>query len=419
MIQVEILSQGDEVVSGQVVDSNAAEIARAVEGLGLHVLRHGAVRDDAQQIAAALRCAAGRAQEVICTGGLGPTLDDCTAEAAALAFDLPLEERPAALQQVQARYAAFKRPLDEAGRRQARIPAGAALLENRWGTAPGFAVDSGGARLWFLPGVPREMRPMLRAHVLPGLRKRHATQPRRVVTLRCLGLHESRLQQCLRPLRLPLGLRLGYRAVVPEVQVKLYVRQGVEEPVVQGALQELRGALGRAVFGVEDEQAGLRSGPIAAVVGRALAARGETVATAESCTAGRVAAAITAVPGSSQWFMEGAVVYSDAAKRRQCGVPPEVLETHGAVSEPVARALAEGIRRRAGTSWGLSATGIAGPGGGTEEKPLGTVHIAVAGAGGTTWRRLRLPGDREMVMGLTVGSVLDLLRRRLEGGAHL
>jgi len=410
LAEVEILSQGDEVLFGEVVDTNAAEIARAITDLGLPVGRHACVGDDPEAIAALLIEAAERATEVICTGGLGPTADDHTADAVARAFGLALHEHPRALEQVRARYARLGRELDATGRRQARLPQGARLLENRWGTAPGFALDRRPARLWFLPGVPVEMRAMLGAHVLPALRERYPDlAPGRTVVFRCLGLGESRAQLLLADISAP-GLRVGYRAALPEVQIKLRFAQGADPGVAEAVVAGVRCRLGAAIFAEED---GAPAGPLEEIVARLLLERGQTLATAESCTAGRLAAALTRLSGSSAWFAEGAVVYSNAAKERACGVPHTLLETCGAVSEPVARALAEGVRARAGTTWGLATTGIAGPTGGSPEKPVGTVHIAVAGPDGTAHRALWLPGDREQVMARAVAGVLNLLRETL------
>jgi len=407
LAEVEILSQGDEVLEGEVADTNAAEIARAVVDLGLPVGRHACVGDDPAAIAALLFEAAERATEVICTGGLGPTADDHTAAAVAEAFGLALCEHPRALEQVRARYARRGRDLDETGRRQARIPAGARVLENAAGTAPGFVLDRPPARLWCLPGVPSEMRAMLARHVLPALRARYPDlAPARLVRFRCLGLPESRAQLLLGDVARP-GVRVGYRAVLPEVQVKLRFAPDLAPGAVERILAETGARLGASVFAVED---GEQVGAIEEVVGRLLLARGQTVAAAESCTAGRLCAALTRLPGSSGYFLEGAVVYANEAKERTCGVPRALIEAHGAVSEAVARALAEGVRARAGSTWGLATTGIAGPGGGTPEKPVGTVHVAVAGPVGTRHLALRLVGDREEVMARAVAAVLGLLR---------
>ena len=411
--ELEILSQGDEVVQGYTVDTNAAWIAQRATELGLAVGRHASVGDDPAAIAGLLFEAADRATEIVCTGGLGPTDDDHTADAVAAAFGLALRVHPQALEQIRARYATFGRELDVTGQRQARIPAGARLLENRWGTAPGFVVERWPCRLWFLPGVPREMKRMMEAHVIPGWRKRYPQlEAGRLVTVRCVGLGESRAQLLLRGLEHP-AVRLGFRAAVPEVQIKLRFEADADEAFVAEYVEQVRGVVERWAYTVQDSTVPGSGGSLEGVVGRALLARGETVATAESCTAGRVAAALTRKPGSSAWMLEGAVVYSNAAKERLCGVPAAMLEEHGAVSEPVALALAQGVRQRSGATWGLATTGIAGPGGGTEDKPVGTVHIAVAGPEGTAHRLLRLPGDRQHVMDLSVASVLKLLHEQL------
>ncbi len=413
MPELEIVSQGDEVVQGFTVDTNAAWIAKRATEQGLPVGRHASVGDEPAAIAGLLFEAAERATELVCTGGLGPTDDDHTAQAVAEAFGLELREHPEAVEQIRARYAAFGRELDETGRRQARIPEGARLLENRWGTAPGFVLERWPCRLWFLPGVPREMKKMMEAWVIPGWRKRYPQlAPGRLITLRCIGLPESQAQLKLRGLEHP-AVRVGYRAALPEVQIKLRFEVEATEDFVQERVAAVRAAVRRWVYTVEDSASPVSDASIEAVVGRALLDRRETVATAESCTAGRVAAALTRRPGSSAWMLEGAVVYSNAAKQRLCGVPATMIEEHGAVSEPVARALAEGVRARSGATWGLATTGIAGPGGGTEDKPVGTVHIAVAGPEGTAHRVFCLPGDRERVMARTVGFLLKLLHEQL------
>lgn len=403
----EIVSQGDEVLSGAVLDSNAAEISAALLGAGLVVARRVTVGDDLDAIATVLREAAGRAREVVCTGGLGPTEDDLTAEAVSVAFGVPLERRQEALDQLAAWGRRWNRPVNEASLRQARLPVGADLLENHWGTAPGFRVTVGPCRLWFFPGVPREMRGMVRAYLVPDLRERYRLPAEVLVTLRTLGYGESVVQEKLAGLAWP-GIRVGYRALLPETQVKLYLAPAVPSAVRDEAVAAVRERLGSSVFGLD-------SGPIEEVVGALLGSRGETVATAESCTGGRLAAAFTRVPGSSAWFLEGAVTYSNGAKVRCLGVDPATLDRHGAVSEAVARQMAEGIRRAAGATWGIGTTGVAGPGGGSAEKPVGTVHLAVAGPGGTTHRVLQGPGEREVVMERAVGSALDLLRRCIQG----
>lgn len=404
MVRFDVVSQGEELVSGSTVDTNASRICQALGGAGLVPGRIVTVGDEPDAIRDVLREAAERSAVVVCTGGLGPTSDDYTAEAAAAAFGRGLREDPVALRQIEERYASRKRPMPPSNRKQALLPEGAEVLENALGTAPGFLVDTGKALLFCLPGPPFEMQAMLDAHVLPRVRERHRLPPRRTVLLRCIGIPESVAGQKMEGFARP-GVVIGYRASMPEVQVKLHLEPGIDAaPLVE----EARARLGDVVFGVD-------TGPLAEVVGARLRARGETVAVAESCTGGRLAAAITGVPGASDYFLGGALVYSNAEKVRQCGVDPDAMAEHGAVSEVVARQLAEGVAARVGSTWGIGVTGVAGPGGGSPEKPVGTVHIALSGPGGTRHRKVYLPFDRERVMVFGVGAALDLLRRATHG----
>ncbi len=396
----DVLSQGEEILSGALVDTNTSFTCATLGALGLVPNRAACVGDVLEDIRNALREAAARSDIVVCTGGLGPTSDDLTAEAAALAFERELHEDPVALAQIEARYASRNRTMPPANRKQAVVPQGAVILENHLGTAPGFRLDVEGSTLFFLPGPPFEMRPMVEAYVVTWARTHLAIVPRRTVLLRCVGLPESVAAQRMAGFERP-GVVLGYRAALPEVHVKLHLAPELDAaPLVA----EARARLGDHVFGVD-------CGPLEEVVGSSLRARGETVAVAESCTGGRLGAALTSVPGASAYFLGGALVYSNAEKVRQCGVREDVLSTHGAVSEAVARALAEGIRSATGATWGVGVTGIAGPGGGTPEKPVGLVHLAVAGPDGTRATQLRAPYDRPRIMQFAVGAALDLLRR--------
>jgi nicotinamide-nucleotide amidase len=369
----------------------------------LLAVRVTVVGDEIASIETVIRESAARAAVVVCTGGLGPTSDDLTRNAAAAAFGVDLEESAEAMEQIRERYRSRSRPMPELNRVQALVPRGATLLENPLGTAPGFVWDSGSCLLFFLPGVPFEMRPMLVLQVIPTLRERFALPPRRTVLLRCVSLAESvagsRMEGFERP-----GVTVGYRASFPEVQVKLHVEAGLDATALA---EEARARLGaHHVFGID-------SGPLAAVVGNLLRERGQTVATAESCTAGRIAADLTAAAGSSAFLVGGVVAYSNSVKVELCDVPAELIERDGAVSESVARALAEGVRRRMRSHWGLAVTGVAGPGGGSAEKPVGTVHFACAGPDGTLHEQVRLPYDRLRNLAVSVALALDLLRQGL------
>jgi nicotinamide-nucleotide amidase len=431
--RAEILSQGDEVVTGQIADTNAAWLSEQLVGLGFDVVRHTTVGDRQADIVEVLREIAQRADVCVCTGGLGPTADDLTSGAVAEAFDRPQELDLVALAQIEDRFRAFGRVMAPVNRRQALLPRGSERLDNSWGTAPGFAFstdrrgEGGGTRpgavFFCLPGVPVEMKQMFEARVLPRLVERFAVVPGRLVTLRTVGVGESDVQQALEGLSVAEAV-LGFRTRLPENHVKLRFPAGVSEEVVHRVVTAVLERIGRWVFTVEgvpehSVATDTGGGDLAAVVGRALVARGETLAVAESCTGGRVAAACTAWPGSSAWFTEGAVTYTNASKVRLLGVSASDLATHGAVSEPVAIQMAEGIRLAAGATWGIGITGIAGPDrstglgrGGTEEKPVGTVHLAVAGPR-SAHRVVRFPGHRERIQILSVAAALELLRREL------
>ncbi len=399
----DIISQGEELLAGQGVDTNAPWISSTLQGLGLLPGRVTVVGDDLVDIREVIAESAARSPLVVCTGGLGPTSDDLTREAAAQAFGLELDENADALAQIEARYRSRNRAMPPTNRVQALLPRGATLLENHLGTAPGFAIDAGRSLCFFFPGVPFEMYPMVEQYVLPVARRRFALAPRRTMMLRCVNLAESVAGQRMSGFERE-GVTVGYRASFPEVQVKVHVAEGLDADALAREAVERLGS--RHVFGVN-------TGPLAEVVGGLLRARGQRLATAESCTAGRIAADLTAIAGSSDYFVGGGVVYANAEKVRQCGVPAQLIAEQGAVSEAVARALAEGIARATGADWGLAVTGIAGPGGGSAEKPVGTVHLAVSGPDGTTHEKVRLPYDRPRNLGATVALALDLLRQRL------
>ena len=405
MMEAVVLSQGNELTTGLTVDTNAHFLAGQLQEKGITVIRVITVPDRMDDLVDVLQQAARLAPIVVSTGGLGPTRDDLTSEAVGQAFGWPLELNGVAMDQVRARYAKWNRRMPEINRRQAELPVGATVLENHWGTAPGFSVDVGECRLYFMPGVPREMRPMFQQHVLPNIVERHQLQPPLLHTLRVIGLGESAIEERLSGLELA-GLTIGFRTKSPENQVKLMFSPTTSAASRQAAIDAVRARIGWQAFGLD-------SGDLAEVTGDKLAARGETVALAESCTAGGLSAWLASVPGASRYLMGGAIVYSNAEKTRQTGIPESTIAQHGAVSEAVARGLAEGIRDRVGTTWGIGITGIAGPTGGTEDKPVGTVHYAVAGPKGTVHRCDRFPGDRGRIQRLAGAAALAMLFRGL------
>jgi nicotinamide-nucleotide amidase len=413
-----ILSQGDEVVTGQTPDTNAAWIAEQLTALGLRVVRHVTVGDRVDDIAAALSALAAEADVVVCTGGLGPTDDDLTALAFARAFDRPLRLDEQALADLEAKFRTLGRAMAPSNHKQVLLPERAVRLDNARGTAPGFALDAPGAALVAcLPGVPHEMRAMFEGAVVPRIAVRHALRPGRLVVLHTAGVGESVLQDRIGAFTHPSAV-IGYRARTAEVEVKLRFDADAAEAIVVAVTEDVAARIGSPVYGIEGlpSSAGKPgAGSLAEVIGRALIAQGRTLAIAESCTGGGLSARCTALAGASAWFVEGCVTYTNEAKVERLRVPASLIAAHGAVSEPVARAMAEGIRLTSGATYGLGVTGIAGPDGGTIDKPVGTVHLALATPAGTVHRKLRLTGDRHRIQAHAAVTALDLLRRHLQG----
>lgn len=400
--RAEIVCTGSELVAGRAREANAAWIARRLATHGIETSRVTLVPDDRAAVAAAAREALGRARVVVVTGGLGPTRDDVTRAALARATGRPLAPHPEALARL-ARL--FPDPARRAGnRRQAYLPRGARPLANPVGTAPGVWLSlSGGRCLAAVPGVPREMRLMIDREVLPRLAR---GRPRAVRVLSVFGLPESEVDA--RVGRLPRGVRYAITVDGIRSRVALSAPAGRARRLAAVARILRRRLAGAAVVSGEATLA-------RAALAR-LRARRETLAVAESCTGGRIAAALTAVPGASAVFQEGIVAYADAAKRRRLGVSAGLLRRFGAVSRPVALALARGARRRGRTDWGLSVTGVAGPGGGTPDKPVGLVWVGRAGPGGARARELRLRGDRAAVQTRAAERALLFLYEGLRAG---
>ncbi len=409
-----LLTVGDEILLGQITDTNAAWLSAHLPAAGVHVVRGETVGDTREAIVGALAGATERV--VVVTGGLGATTDDLTREAVAAFADRPLEFRRELYDDLAAFYAWRGRPVPEdAARAMAHAPAGFEALPNPVGTAPGLwgDVTVGGrdVTLVLLPGVPREMRAIAEESVLPRLAAR-ADEAVVWRTLLTVGVPETEIATRLDGLALPDGLGWAFLPSVGTVRVRV-TGVGPDRAAVQAAVdaaaEAAREALGDVVAGEGDAT-------LEGVVLDALAARRWTLATAESCTGGAIAAALTGVPGASRVFAGGIVAYGNPVKTAQLGVPEGLLDKHGAVSEPVVRAMAEGVRAATGATVGVAATGIAGPGGGTPDKPVGTVWIAVASPAGTVARLLRLTPDRATNIARTVVAALDLVRR--EGMGH-
>jgi len=412
---VEILCIGTELLLGNIVNGNARWLAEQLAALGLPHYRQEVVGDNRERLIAAVRAAAGRARVLITTGGLGPTPDDLTTEAIAAAFDTPLEEDPEVWSGIQARLEARGRPVAASNRRQALRPRGASLLPNPVGTAPGmiWSPQPGFSVLTF-PGVPAEMRAMWLATAAPWLRHQGlAAVALASRMLRFWGISEANLAEQVADVLASENPTVAPYAGAGEVKLRITAR--ATDAMAAAAMldpieAELRRRAGRHCFGRDEES-------LADVVLKLLRRRGETVAVAESCTGGGLGAELTAVPGSSDVFLGGVIAYANPVKRDLLGVPAELLSAEGAVSEPVARAMAEGARRLCGSSWAVAISGIAGPGGGTAAKPVGQVVLAWAGPQGCTseTRRFSASRGRQAIRALSCGDALDGLRLRLLG----
>ena len=405
---VEILSTGDELLTGQVVDTNSTWLMDRLWDLGVMVRRKTLVGDDREDLLAALRECCGRADVVVMSGGMGPTEDDLTAECVAAVLGVPLELHPPSLEAIAARFRLMGRTMTPNNAKQAHFPRGAEVHPNRFGTAPGFSVQVGRARLTCLAGVPSEFKGLCEEAVLPRLAASLGDVPAaRLVKL--FGVGESAADQAMRPVMddpAHRGVRFGYRAHFPEVHLKWTVSGPGAEARADAIEVAVRALFGEAVWGGGKEE-------LNELVVARLAARGQRVALAESCTGGLVAELLTRVPGASAVLDLGVVAYANQVKAGVLGVPEGLLTAHGAVSEPVARAMAEGARRTGRADWGVGLTGIAGPGGGTPEKPVGTVHLALAGPDGTTAVARHFRGDRERVRRFAAWEALYLVLRAL------
>jgi nicotinamide-nucleotide amidase len=408
--KVAILSTGEELVRGAIADTNAPYVAGALRPFGAQVVEVRQVGDGLEAIGAAARELSSRCDLLVVSGGIGPTADDRTREAIASAAGVALREEPAALAEVEAYFQRMGRTPSASNRQQALLPAGATVVRNPVGSAPGFALTIGAALVVVLPGVPGEMRAMVAAAVVPLVRARNGGLGGESRLLQVVGLPESvvgeRIDAWMRR-REPLvsvTVAAGCVTICASDTSDAAGRSRLDE-----CMAAMRSALGDHLFAEGDVT-------LAAHVVERLRESRRTVALAESCTGGLVAAAITDVPGSSEVFLESSVVYANDAKSRSVAVPDALLREHGAVSEAVARAMAEGVRGASGATFGVATTGIAGPGGGTPEKPVGLVHFAVAGPDGTRHLGKRFPGDRAMVRSFAVTTALDLLRRALGCG---
>ncbi|HYL79338.1 MAG TPA: competence/damage-inducible protein A [Candidatus Acidoferrum sp.] len=407
----EILTIGTELLLGQIVDTNASWISQRLAEAGIDVFYKTTVGDNWGRIEAAMRLAMGRADVIIMTGGLGPTEDDLTRDVLAAVLDRPLKLDQSVLQHIQERFTRRKITMTENNRKQALVPEGAEVLHNPRGTAPGLLLKQQGCVLVCMPGVPAEMKPMLTEQVIPRIRDAFGIKGRIVSrVLKACGISESKLDHLIgdyfREMRDP---TIGVLAHAGEIHVRLTCK-GDDPAEIARKLDDLEGKirarLGHLIFGRDDEK-------LEALVGRLLRERKATLAVAESFSGGLIANRLTDIPGSSDYFERGVVAYSAAAKEQLLGVPAQLIRDQGTVSLDVVRAMADGARRGAGTTFGLATTGIAGPAGGTPEKPVGLVCAGLSWDRGDLAREYRLLGERELIKYRGAQMALEMLRRHL------
>ncbi|MCD6335626.1 MAG: competence/damage-inducible protein A [Candidatus Latescibacteria bacterium] len=406
-MNAEVITIGNEILSGRIVDSNSAFIGARLSGIGIPLAWITSVGDDRDRIAQAFEQAMARADVVLVTGGLGPTHDDMTKHVFAELFGRKLVLNEEVLERVRERFAHRGIEMPSSNVDQAMVPEGVEALENQWGTAPGLHLEEAGKHVFLLPGVPREMKGLLEQCVLPILERAGFGRPILQHTLRTTGISESALYERLR--NLPDMACLAFLPGLTGVDLHITV-QGDEETAVRGQIEtmaaEIRERVGEFLYGEGDQT-------IEAVVGEMLMAKGWRMAVAESCTGGLIASRITDVPGSSNYFERGIVAYSNRAKVALLGVPEDLIAAQGAVSAPVAEAMAEGVRVRSNVDISLSVTGIAGPAGGTEEKPVGLVFMGVSTAEKTFSKKFQFGNERWVNKQRTAQAGLDLVRRAL------
>lgn len=413
-MRFELLCSGTELLRDK-INSNSILVAERLSSLGLHLAQVTTVGDDAGDFESALKSCLSRSTVVLCSGGLGPTFDDITRECVSKVLKKPLIFSNKILKQIEGCFARAGRAMPRENERQAYVVRGAVPILNRDGTAPGQIIALGGKTLILLPGPPRELLPMMDSAVLPYLENKYPHGASKASVLHIFGFPESQIDEMIRPvvekkwdwngLTVTFGI-LAHRSII---DVKATV-QGKSASAVKTLSGEIRKSLyeilGTKVYG-EDEET------LESAVGRLLKKRGETLSLAESCTGGLVASKITNVPGSSNYFQDGVVSYSNESKMRLLGVKKKTLQKYGAVSEPTAREMAQGARNRAKSDWAVSVTGIAGPGGGTKDKPVGFVCYGIASHDKTLTIIKRAFGDRLEIKEMFALNALELLRREL------
>ena len=412
-MKVEIITTGEEVLSGQILDTNASWLSEILQQAGLPVTRRTTLGDRREDLVQGLLERSKVADLIIVNGGLGPTVDDLSAEVAGLALAEPLLRFEAWVKVLEERFAKMGRTMSPSNLKQALLPRSAEIIDNPVGTACGFVIRLNGAELYFTPGVPHELKRMIRGEILPRILKQSGIRTHSLLKrLHTFGLAESHVGELLQTIELPSGLSLGFRTHIPSIEVKIMGRGpalSALEAQMEAAVAAVRGVLGEWVF-CEDDYG------LACQIQALMVSKGHRLALAESCTGGMISEQLVSVADSSQYFERGYVTYSNAAKIEMLAVPAELIKAHGAVSLQVARAMACGARTHAPVSHALAVTGLAGPGGGTAEKPVGTVGFALATAEGVVSQVLVLPDwGRTRIRLLAAAIALDMLRRHLTG----
>jgi len=411
MPTVEIIATGSELLAGQHVNTNAVHLSRELSARGFSVARHQSLGDDRGRLAEAVRQALAESELVITTGGLGPTLDDVTRDAISEATGILLRPSEEVAGQIRERFRSLGREMTDNNLVQAAVPTCGGWFPNPHGTAPGLYFELGERMVLALPGPPRELNPMFEEYALPLLLERFPPPGKRLTKSLCLtGLGESNIDEICRPI-VQEALELTYSILARPGLVNVTLSRWVEPEVdsddrLDEVFRSLQKRLGVLAFALDDK-------PLEAVVGEMLRDQGKVLATAESCTGGLIAESITSIPGSSDYFAGSFVTYSNEMKTKILGVDPMVIEEHGAVSPQVARAMAEGARRLAEADYAISVTGIAGPSGGTPEKPVGLVYIALADAERAAAEEFRFFGSREAIRERSRVAALNQLRLRL------
>ncbi|MFH2037318.1 MAG: competence/damage-inducible protein A [Candidatus Zixiibacteriota bacterium] len=411
-MKVELIAIGDEIITGHTVDTNTVFIAKKLAEIGLSVTYKTAVGDDLVRMEEVFHKALDRADIVIVTGGLGPTDDDITKRAIVKVFKRNLVFHEDILEDLKMRFKKRGIEMPSINQNQALLPQGATFLANSTGSALGIVIEENGKIFVSMPGVPREMQVMTADELVPFLEAKIDRCSIAIAKIRTTGIFESALAELISPVvKIPENVRFAYLPSYEGVDLRIIAEGKTDsecQAIVAKIKEQIYGVAGKYIYGEGDT-------PIEEVVGKLLMERHSKVATAESCTAGMLAARFTDVPGSSGYFDRGVITYSNESKIEMLDVPPEIIEENGAVSSEVAEAMALGIREEAGVDYGIGITGIAGPDGGTEEKPVGTVFIAVAYPKGVVCHKFQLVNDRQINRHRSVSAALELLRRVILG----